>query len=141
MAIKTYDPQKIAVIFHGRPLSGFAKGTFVKVSRSADSFSPYTGSDGEAARTASADDSGEIEVTLMQTSMSNDYLSSELALDELTRNNTGPALLSDSWGDTLVSGDGAYLKKYADVTLADDIEARTWTIVVPHMRMVVGGNE
>lgn len=138
--MSTYSPKDVVVTFHGLPLSGYADGSFVEVARKSDSFSLVMGADGEAARTASADDSGTITVTLLQTSGSNDFLSSELALDELTKMATGPVIVQDLFGTTVCSSDGAFLAKPADVSMGKEVGERKWVIICPHLSMSVGGN-
>ena len=61
----TYDPLQIKCAFKGVELHGFKKGTFVKVSRSQDTWTMQKGADGETTRTRSRDASGTIEFTLV----------------------------------------------------------------------------
>lgn len=136
----TFDPSKVLVNFHGYQLNGFADGTFVEADRDTDSFSKTVGADGEVAWLKSADDSGTIKVTVLQTSAANDVLSAELAKDELSGTNIGTVFIKDLTGRTLVQGAEARLQRPAPVSLGKDIEAREWTILVAHMKISVGGN-
>lgn len=136
----TFDPAQVLVSFHGYQLSGFADGTFIQASRTTDSFSKVVGADGEVARVKSADDSGQIKFTVLQTSAANDVLSSELAKDELNGTNIGAVFVKDLRGNTLISGDEAWLVKPADVSLGKDLAEREWTIDVAHMAVTVGSN-
>jgi hypothetical protein len=138
--MKTFSPADVVVNFHGFELSGYADGTFVSAKMDNDAFSDVAGADGEVARAASADERGEIVVTVLQTSASNDMLAAEHAKDTLGKTNTGPVFVKDLYGTTKIQGAEAWIKKVADVTLGKDLEAREWTIRVAHMRMNVGGN-
>lgn len=140
MPLKTFVPADVVVNFHGIDLSGFADGTFVESRMDSDAFSDVCGADGEVARSASADERGEITVTLLQTSQSNDLLTAEHAKDTATKKNTGPVFVKDLNGTTKIQGSEAWIKKVADVTLGKEIEARQWTFRVAKMRQNVGGN-
>jgi hypothetical protein len=136
----TYAAEDTISSFLGQIMSGTADGTFVKASRNNDSFELTVGADGSPARAAQADKSGTVEITLLQTSLYNDFLSQVLVTDELTKVNTGPLLIKDLRGATLVSAQQAWVKKFADVTLAKGIEARTWTIETGRLNIFVAGN-
>jgi len=136
----TYDPAKQVVIWKGIRLSGFADGTFIEIDRDADSFTKIVGADGEVARAASADRSGYVKVTVLQTAAINDVLSSELVKDELTRLNAGSIFVKDLFGRTTASGPEAWLLRPAKVTLSKGIEAREWTFIVADLAIFVGGN-
>jgi hypothetical protein len=136
----TFDPAQVLVSFHGYQLSGFADGTFIQAERDSDSFSKVVGADGEVARVKSADDSGVITFTVLQTSTANDILSAELAKDELSGANIGPVFVKDLRGRTLIQGDEAWLVKPASVSFGKETSDREWKIAVAHMRLNVGGN-
>ena len=87
MPVHTYDPANVIVSIGGTPMSGFADGTFVMVSRDEDIFSKVSGADGEVSRAKSNNRSGSLTLTLMQTSMSNDVLSAIAVLDEISNVN------------------------------------------------------
>lgn len=138
--MKTYAPKKIAVSFNGIPLSGFAKGTFIKISNTSDAFTPEIGSDGEVARVASADESGMIVLTLQQTSASNDILNAALNLDKLLHTGTGVLAVKDTNGRSLHIGAESWIRKVSDVEFADGATGREWTIDAGILKSFVGGN-
>ena len=53
MAVSTYNPDEVAIVFAGIPISGFADGTFLSVEQNEDSFTMQVGTDGEACRSKS----------------------------------------------------------------------------------------
>lgn len=138
--MSTFDPSKVLVNFHGFTLGGYADGTFIEAERDSETFSKTVGADGEVAWLKSADDSGTIKFTVLQTSAANDILSAELFRDELTGVAVGPVFIKDLTGRTLVMGAEARLQKPAAISLGKDIEAREWTILVAHLKVQVGGN-
>lgn len=137
--LKTYDPAKLSIVFAGIPIQGFAEDTLVKVTRAEKSFNLKVGTTGEAARARNRNRSGTVTFTLLQTSASNDALSSKLQEDELTGTGTGPLLVADNLGTTVINGDQCFLEKPADVEFGKEIQAREWTVVVPDLDMFVGG--
>lgn len=143
--VRTYDPKKVAVIVGGVPISGFADGTMIKVSRASDSFSKKTGVDGIVTRAHKHDRSGEITISLNQSSPSNDYLSAIAKLDEESNAGVMPVLVKDalpaagSLGSTFV-GAKAWIRKIPDSEYGDDSTNREWVLDVDEFEIYLGGN-
>jgi hypothetical protein len=137
---KTYNPKKVQLAIGPHIVTGYADGTFIQVDRNADQFAVVVGADGEAARSASADKSGTVTVTLMQTSASNDFLSLALSTDEQTNLNTMPLLLKDISGRTLVQAAEGWVKKYATIELGKEIVSREWVFETGELLITEGGN-
>ena len=126
MSTKTYAPKHVQVIVFGNILSGFAPGTYINAEREVDAFAKEVGADGEVARVQSANKSGEITLTLMQTSDSNNILSNLAVADELNRSSIGPIIIKDSLGTTvLFSGEG-WIRKLPAVEMSDELTPREW---------------
>jgi ATP-dependent protease HslVU (ClpYQ) peptidase subunit len=136
----TYNPKKVQVIFNNQILTGFADGSFAELEMNADQFSLVVGADGEGARTASADRSGKLKVTLLQTSGGNDILSASLTTDMATNVNTGPCMIKDGSGRTLALAAQAWVNKYAAVAFDKEAKAREWTIESADWVVAVAGN-
>jgi hypothetical protein len=98
------------------------------------------GADGQVVRVASADKRGEITVTLMASSLSNDFLSAQAALDDLTGINTQPLLIKDLLGTTLISAQQAWIKKPADVEFGKEAGTREWVFECGELNILVGGS-
>ena len=140
MAVRTFDPNEVALIFGGVPLSGYPDGTFVSVERNEDSFSSISGADGVVSRSKSNNKTGKITFTLQATSPSNDVLSGFLATDELTNAGILPVLVKDNSGRTLCSAANAWISKPSNVSFSKEIESREWIIECADLEMFVGGN-
>src|SRR5690606_1278462 len=69
-----YDHRFVAVIVNGRQIVGFAEGTFVEGERNTERYSADVGAKGEVTRVRTADDTGNITITLKHNSPSNSYL-------------------------------------------------------------------
>lgn len=137
---KQYDPGQVVVNFAGVDLVGFMDGTFVEAMRSSDAFKKKVGAGGDVTRTRNRDKSGEVKVTLMGASPSNDQLSALAALDELFGTGTGPLLVKDLLGATVIEAEVAWIRKVPDVSFADDESGREWMFDCAEIYMVVGGS-
>ncbi|TDI74601.1 MAG: DUF3277 family protein [Betaproteobacteria bacterium] len=137
---KDYDPKKVTLNLGGHIAQGFAEGTFITVARNNDMWTLQSGASGETARSKSNDRSGTIEVTLMQTSITNDYLASKAALDESDLNGGKFAAgLMDANGTTLVGAVELWVKQQPSMELAKELSDRTWMLETGDLEMFVGG--
>lgn len=140
MATKTYSPDQVTVVVNGVILTGYADGTFITVSRDEDSFMKKVGADGEVARTANANRSGTLVLTLLQSSSGNDALSAMLLADETSRSGIGAIIIKDNSGTTIAAGADAWIKKLANAEFGKELGSREWTIDVGRLDLFLGGN-
>jgi hypothetical protein len=80
----TYDPKKVIITLGGVPISGYADGTFIQIDPNSETWQKKVGADGEVARSLSNDNTHTIQITLLQTSLSNAYLRTVASADRLT---------------------------------------------------------
>ena len=140
MATKLYDPDKVVVTFGPAVVSGIAAGTFVSVERNEDAFTVTVGADGETARTRNNNRSGTITITLLQTSSSNDMLSSFAQLDEKSATGVLPLVVKDLLGNTLCVAPNAWVKKIANAEFGKEHGDREWVLESDLIEMFVGGS-
>lgn len=138
--LKTYDSDQVAVIFGGFALSGFAKGSKVKVERDTESWKDDVGSDGEVVRSKMHDRRGKITLRLMQTSESNAILSGFLKSDDDANGGVQAVTVKDNSGSSLHTGAQAWIQKPADSEFEEESKEREWVIRVAHLQMFEGGN-
>jgi hypothetical protein len=138
--LHTYDPRSVLIAFGGFPIVGFADGTFLNVVRNNDMWSEVVGASGETARAKSNDKSGLATLTLMQTSPSNDVLSSLALQDENLNTGVRPLLVKDGLGTTTLFSATGYIKKVADAGFAKEVGTREWSIYLVDLTIYVGGN-
>ncbi len=137
--VKNYDPAKITLVAAGTPIEGFADGTFVLAARNNQTFTSFTGADGEGARSKSNDKSGTVTFTLAQTSASNDVLAAIHNTDEGTGLGVFPVQIRDLNGTTLVSAVTAWVQKPADVEFGREIATREWVLETTSLDIFPGG--
>ena len=124
---RSYAPKDVVVSWNGIPITGFAAGTFITMKRSTESKKKTVGSQGDVCLTMSADKTGEIELTLMQTAPSNNLLSAALHAEEKLKVPTvGVLMISDPSGSMLALSKNAFLMSFPNSDLGDDATDRTW---------------
>lgn len=134
-----YDPTQVMAVVHGRPISGYAPGTFLEVERNEDSFTLMVGADGETARARTRNRSVRFRFTLMATSPSNDWLSERAALDERTGQGVGPTEVADNLGRTRVHATHTWVVKPAVASFGTEVGTREWEIEGADADVFVGG--
>ena len=135
----TYDPSEITFTFGGFALTGFAEGSFITVEYDEDSFTLDVGTDGEGARNKNANRAGKFTVKLMQTSSSNDILSSFYRADRLSNSGIAPAMCKDNLGRSLHMAESAWVEKSPSADYAKESGVREWVIRTHHLEDFVGG--
>jgi len=142
MALYTYDPSQVAIIFAGIPVSGFADGTFVNVEQNEDSFTLQVGTDGEACRSKTNNKSGRVTFTLGQWSSSNALLSALHNLDVNTPNGDGigPLLVKDNSGTSLYAAEKAWIVRPPAAAFSREAESREWIVETADLIQNHGGN-
>jgi len=122
--VMTYDPKKVIVALGGVPIGGYADGSFVKVTANSERWVRKIGADGEVNRAFSNDNTSTVDLTLLQTSLSNIYLSSVESADALTGLGMLPLLITD-----LNSGKSRFWAQAWIVKTPDDEKAKETTDV------------
>ena len=140
MSVKTYSPKDVSVIVAGTVITGYAEDTFLSIERASDAFEKVVGADGEVARSASADRSGMITITLLQTSSSNDILSALQTADEISLAGKFPVMVKDTFGTSLYLAGTAWIQKVSDAEYGNTIGEREWVIDCADLTAFVGGN-
>jgi hypothetical protein len=138
---KNYDPGRVFVSFNGIRLTGFAAGTFVSAEREEDGFTKVVGSGGDTTRVRNRNRSGMVTVTLLAASPTNDLLSAVAAQDELFGLGTGPLLVKDGNGTTLLEAESAWIRKIPTTAYSKEGEdSREWIFDCAELVMAVGGS-
>ncbi len=140
MGVKKFDPKQVKVIVGTHSVSGYAEGTFIECRRNEDSFNLNVGSDGQGVRIKSSNKSGQFELTLQQSSDSNQVLSALAQTDELTSAGTFPVTVEDLSGTSLYIAETAWIMKPADSAFGIEDNNRVWIFESDNIVMNVGGN-
>lgn len=137
--VKTYDPKLVTITFGGIIFFDFPDGDFVEFS-SDDAFESIRGADGSEERVNKNVFSGDLTLTLKQTSRTNDDLTQVLNADKLLNNGIRPLQIKDLRGTTLLFSPRAWIMKTPDFSLGDSLNTRGWTFRLTNLEPVLGGN-
>lgn len=140
MPVRTFDPSQTILTVNGIPISGYADGTGIRVSRSNDMYSKSSGMDGVTSRSKSSDKSGEITITLAQTSPSNDVLSVIALADETRNAGVIPVTVADLSGRSIYASAKAWIRKPPDAEFGKEVSNREWVLDCADLKMYSGGN-
>lgn len=139
--VNTYDPKKVIITFGGVPLTGFADGTFVQIDPSSEFATKKVGADGEVIRSLSNDFTHTIQITLSQTSASNNYLSTCANIDKLSGKGMLPLSIVDLNGTTVHFWAQAWISQEPSETYEKESGDRQWTFETgQEATAVIGGN-
>lgn len=138
--LKTYDPSRVVLSFGGHQVSGFGDDTFIEADRDEDSFAKSTGVDGEMTRSKSNNFGGFVQITLKQSSNTNDFLSALLAADEASGAGVVPLLLKDLSGTTVLASAKSWVRRLPANAWARAAGERVWMIDCAALIGLVGGN-
>ena len=122
----TYDPKDVNVVVDGDVVVGFGDGTFVQCEKMQDNFTEHIGAQGEVDVAINADDTGEITITVKQTSPSNSKLNKianskkEVPIEVIDLNDQG----------FKAGGNKAYIRKPAAIERSNEISTREYTFFV-----------
>jgi arabinogalactan endo-1,4-beta-galactosidase len=125
--VTTYDPKRVIITFGGVPIGGFADGTFIQVDPNSESFTKKVGADGEVTRSMSNDNTHTVVITLQQSSLSNQYLSTCKNADRLTGLGMLPLNITDLNGASLFFWPQAWISTDPGWGYAKENTDRAWT--------------
>lgn len=139
--MKVYSFLNTVVLVNGVEVTGFADGDdVIGIRRRVDSATDRVGADGTMMVALSADKSGEVTLRLLQTSSSNKYLNSLMALQEGGSKTFVPIniMFQDTYRNDTASGSIGYLKKPTDVVRGAQGNVQEWVIVVERLDVLLG---
>lgn len=140
--IKTYSPKDVQLAWFGFPLTGMAEDTFVTVRLNSDASETIVGAQGDVAPTKIANDTGMVEVTLLQNSETNIALSdvylAQMSASDLFKGNM---TITDPSGGMLFEVSDAHLMTFAECVLGSGQNAKTWTFFADRIYPIGSNSE
>lgn len=140
--VRTYDPKEVVFIFGTVIATGYMEGEVITIERSGDAFTTVKGADGGVDRVNNNNNTFNVELTLKQTSPTNDAFSTLLTADILGNEGVLPLIIKDAGpgGTTLFTAPQAWIQNSPDVTYGDAMGGRTWSFSTGNSAMFVGSN-
>lgn len=124
--MSVYDPKDVKVVVNGTIITGFAEGTFVQCQKNTETYSMDVGAQGEVDFAKSADNTGQITLTIKQTSPSSSFLT-KLAKG---RDSFPAAVIDRNTNGVNAGGTECRIQKIADIEKAAEISTSEWVILV-----------
>ena len=141
MATSTLDPSRFTLTVIGVQVMGVAPDTFFKFTMEGDQIIDEAGGRGDVTRIINLDQRATVEVTLQQSSPTNDYFSTLLNADlRGLGGSVGPVSLKDLNGTTSVDAQEGWVMKFADAELGAKPYTRVWKIRLAKARVTIGGS-
>jgi hypothetical protein len=123
-----YSADRVVVTFAGLRIQGFGDGTFLRIRPMSPGFGSKVGSDSLVSRFRNNDPRHEVEITLEQTSSSNDVLAAIHVADLAAPNGSGVSVLSieDLEGRFTAIAEFAWITKVPDAEFGRETGQRVW---------------
>jgi hypothetical protein len=142
MALSTYSPSDVTITIAGmHSVTGYTDGTFVRITKDLKPFSKVRAMDGEQARMYFDDAGYKVELTLMQSSSSNNILQMIYNIDTVTHMGKFPLFIKDGRGQTSFLAATAWIEQIPEVTFGTELSDRTWIFGCSDVALTIGGNE
>ena len=141
MGMKQYDPKSVTIAWNGVTLNeGIAAGTFILATRTSRDWTMSVGSDGEATRVRSNDETGTITVTLRSGSSTNALLTAILEGDKLSGTALAGLTIKDTQGNSVLIGVNAFIEGVPDFERGDAESNVEWTFLCERLNISHLGN-
>lgn len=141
--VSEYDADQYACTFGGIVIdSGYADGTFIKVTKDAKAFTYKVGTDGSVTRSKTKNKVTLVSFMLMQSSKINDLLSAVVVGDIAASNGAGiaPFLIKDLNGTTATAAAHAWIEAFPDEEYDREATDREWMFVLADANRFIGSN-
>jgi hypothetical protein len=130
---RTYDAGAVSISIGAFLVTGYADGTYCRVAYNDNEIREVVGAEGEVTRVKGRNRTGLIEITLMQTSPTNNQLLALATADRKDGSGIFAIQVKDPYGMMLYSGNQAWVKKPPEGLLSRQAEHRVWTILVAQL--------
>jgi len=129
MAVSTYNPKDIKLVFGGFVATGYADDSHLEVEALSDGITSKAGNDGEIVRSINPDQRHSITLRLQQTSAFNDVLSQAYDIDRVTPGGVMlPVAVVDLNGRTNFAAGQAWVTKKPNSEFGTEAGDREWVI-------------
>lgn len=140
-SLLNYAPSDVSITIAGLySVTGFAEGTFVRISKDTQQTTTTRAMDGTMSRIKSPDTGWKVEITLAQSSSANDVFSTLWNVDKVTGMGKFPLFIKDGSGSTMFMASTAWIEEVPDIIFSNQLETRTWRFAATDVLVNIGGN-
>lgn len=125
---QVYDARKIKVYIDGREITGFSPDSKVTITPAGEGSNRQVGTDGEVVMSIDVDNTFDIQLSLLQSSKSNDFLSN-MYYNFRENGIMRRIMVKDLMGSTVFSARQCCPQKYAEAEFQKQAGSRKWTIM------------
>lgn len=137
-----YSPEDVDIYIAGvLKVKGYAKGTFVNISKDTQRFTTKESSDGVMSRSHSNSRSYSVGITLHSAASFNGVLTRLSEIDNVTKMGKFPLIIKDRLGSTLLFSPTSWIEVIPDTDFGAEILEREWMFKCSNTSLHVGGNE
>lgn len=138
--VASFSFKDVTVLVNGIPITGFDSGAgAISIERNEDAYALLIGADGDAAAMKNANRSGVATLRLLQTSLSNSYLSGLLKTQDAGLLSPVPFAVNDANGLDLVLAEAAYPMAPPVLAYGSEHAPREWRLALPSVDIFAGG--
>lgn len=140
MSVSTFDPNEVDVIVDGFVITGFGDASdVISVIRGDDAWKLIQGTDGDSIFVKMRKKGGIVALKLLQSSASNDTLSTIENAAEIGIAVPVAIGIRDNNGTSLVAASKAFIMKIPDLAWGNDANDRVWPILCADLDVFAGG--
>lgn len=141
MTIANYLPDDVNCLAFGIPLSGFADGTFISITKDKVPYGTTETADGQIARLYTNSQTYTISLTFHRGSVSNDVLTKLWQLDEFTQRAKFPLFIKDLSGTDLFFSTNTWIEGIPSMVESTNFDSRTWVLRSSQAGINIGSNQ
>lgn len=140
MGVAYYSPDSVECSLAGYLIQGFADGEFITIEKDSNDYEDVVGTMGDVGVSKVLDERRTVTIKLLQTSSSNDDLSTLRAAGRTSKNGSfaGAFSMRDASGTSILQGT-AWIMKEPSQSFDRTITSREWQIRVVANRTHIGG--
>jgi hypothetical protein len=140
--MQNWDPARVDVIVGGFTMSGFADGSMIEFEEDGPRYKVVKGVDGQVTRVKINGRVGTLTIHLMNSSKSNDVLSTLHQVDINTDGGGGvvPGLVRDRNGVSLLAIPTGFIEGFPKIAMTDKPEDQPWKFICVDYQLFLGGS-
>jgi hypothetical protein len=140
-SLSHYSPSDVTITIAGLyTVTGYAEGTFVRISKDTQQVYTTRAMDGTMSRVKSPDTGWSVAITLAQSSSANDIFSTLWNVDKVTGMGKFPLFIKDGSGSTMFMAATAWIEEVPEIVFSNQMETRTWYFAATDVVVNIGGN-
>lgn len=126
--VRTFNPKKVIVTFGTHTVTAYLDGEFINVKRNGALFESRRGADGSKDRINKNANDFVVEITVLQTSITNDVFTEYSLADQASNSGILPLTITDLSGTTQFYAAEAWISEDPEMSDGNTLGERKWTL-------------